>query len=169
MSQQSFLSQTATGADIDFTIDTFSSDEIKVYVDGELKSAGVHYNINPYNSNSQSTVDWIGTAPSSPSIVRIIRETDVLNQGNTAVKGRAEFQAGSSVKAEDLNNNQKQVLRGLQERLDQKIQRYDIDDGEVVRSKIAADAVDGTKIADDSINSEHYVADSIDTEHYAPN
>ena len=78
MSQLSYRQQTATGADINFTIDTFSSDELKVYVDGVLKTAGVHYNINPYNSNSQSTVDWIGTAPSSPSIVRIVRETDVL-------------------------------------------------------------------------------------------
>ena len=122
MSQLSYRQQTATGADINFTIDTFSSDELKVYVDGVLKTAGVHYNINPYNSNSQSTVDWIGTAPSSPSIVRIVRETDVLNQGNTAVEGRATYAAGSSVKADDLNNNQKQVLRSLQEHNDQLIQ-----------------------------------------------
>ena len=169
MSQQSFHQQTATGADINFTITTFSSDEIKVYVDGVLKSAGSDYNINPYNTSGQSTVDWIGTAPTSPSVVRIIRQTDIMNNGNTAVEGRATFQAGSSVKADDLNNNQKQVLRALQERQDQKIQRYDLEDNEVIRSKIAADAVDGTKIADDSINSEHYVADSIDTEHYAPN
>ena len=93
MSQQSFHQQTATGSDINFTIDTFESDEIKVYVDGVLKTAGNHYNINPYNANGQSTVDWIGTAPSSPSIVRIVRETDVLNAGNTAVEGRAEYQA----------------------------------------------------------------------------
>ena len=168
MSQQSFLQQTATGADINFTIDTFSSDEIKVYVDGVLKTAGVHYNINPYNSNSQSTVDWIGTAPSSPSIVRVVRETDILNQGNTAVEGRATYSAGSSVKAADLNDNQKQVLRALQEHNDQKIQTYDIEDKAVTREKIALDAIDGTRLADDSVNSEHYVADSIDTEHYAP-
>ena len=49
MSQHSFHQQTATGADINFTISTFSSDEIQVYVDGILKSAGSHYNINPYN------------------------------------------------------------------------------------------------------------------------
>ena len=168
MSQQSFAQQTATGADINFTIDTFSSDEIKVYVDGVLKTVGVHYNINPYNSNSQSTVDWIGTAPSSPSIVRIVRETDILNQGNTAVEGRATYAAGSSVKAADLNDNQKQVLRALQEHNDQKIQTYDIEDKAVTREKIALDAIDGTRLADDSVNSEHYVADSIDTEHYAP-
>ena len=105
MSQQSFHQQTATGADINFTITTFSSDEIKVYVDGVLKSAGSDYNINPYNSGGQSTVDWIGSAPTSPAVVRIIRQTDVMNNGNTAVEGRATYQAGSSVKADDLNNN----------------------------------------------------------------
>ena len=169
MSQLSYRQQTATGADINFTIDTFSSDELKVYVDGVLKTAGVHYNINPYNSNSQSTVDWIGTAPSNPSIVRIVRETDILNQGNTAVEGRATYAAGSSVKADDLNDNQKQVLRSLQEHNDQAIQTYDIEDKAVTRDKIALDAIDGTRLADDAVDSEHYVADSIDTEHYAPN
>tara|TARA_A100001388_G_scaffold143666_1_gene106592 strand:+ start:2547 stop:5327 length:2781 start_codon:yes stop_codon:yes gene_type:complete len=170
MSQQSFLQQAGTGSDINFTIDTFSADEIEVYVDGILKTATTHYNINPYNSNSQSTIAWTsGNAPTSSNTVRIVRKTNILNQGNTSVEGRATYAAGSSVKADDLNNNQKQVLRAIQERQDQKIQRYDLEDNEVVRSKIAADAIDGTKIADDSIDSEHIAADSIDTEHYAAN
>ena len=169
MSQLSYRQQTATGADINFTIDTFSSDELKVYVDGVLKTAGVHYNINPYNSNSQSTVDWIGTAPSSPSIVRIVRETDVLNQGNTAVEGRATYAAGSSVKADDLNNNQKQVLRSLQEHNDQLIQTYDVEDSAITTAKIKADNITNALIADDQIDSEHYVAGSIDLEHMSAN
>ena len=131
MSQQSFHQQTATGADIDFTITTFSSDEIKVYVDGVLKSAGSDYNINPYNSGGQSTVDWIGSAPTSPAVVRIIRQTDVMNNGNTAVEGRATYAAGSSVKAEDLNENTKQVLRAILEQQDQKVQTYDFEAGAV--------------------------------------
>ena len=147
MSQQSFHQQTATGADINFTITTFSSDEILVYVDGQLKSAGVHYNINPYNANGQSTVDWIGTAPSSPSIVRIIRQTDVMNNGNTAVEGRATFQAGSSVKADDLNNNTKQVLRAIQELQDQKIQGYDLENLSITTDNIALDAVTNDQLA----------------------
>ena len=141
MSQQSFIQTQATGSDINFTITTFSSDEILVYVDGVKKDAGVHYNINPYNSNGQSTVDWIGTAPSSPSVVRVVRQTDVLNNGNTAVQGRATYQAGASVKADDLNNNQKQVLRSLQEHNDQLIQTYDIE----------PDAITATQIDDETI------------------
>ena len=169
MSQLSYHSQTATGADINFTIDTFESDEIKVYVDGVLKTAGVDYNINPYNTNSQSTVDWLGTAPTSPSIVRIIRETDVLNNGNTAVEGRATYQAGSSIKADDLNNNQKQVLRALQEHNDQLIQTYDVQDAAITTAKIKADNITSALIADDQIDSEHYVDGSIDTQHIGNN
>ena len=151
MSQQSFHQQTATGADINFTITTFSSDEIKVYVDGVLKSAGSDYNINPYSSTGQSTVDWIGTAPSSPSVVRIVRQTDVLNNGNTAVEGRATFQAGSSVKADDLNNNTKQALRALQEQQDQKIQSYDFEPQAVNTAAIKDSAVTTGKIANGAI------------------
>ena len=148
MSQQSFHQQTANGSNIPFTISTFSEDEIKVYVDGVLKSAGSDYNINPYNANGQSTVDWIGTAPSSPSIVRVVRQTDVLNNGNTAVEGRATFQAGSSVKAADLNNNTKQVLRALQEHNDQLIQTYDIEDGAITTVKIKDGTILGADISD---------------------
>ena len=161
MSQQSFHQQTATGADINFTITTFSSDEIKVYVDGVLKSAGSDYNINPYNSAGQSTVDWIGSAPTSPAVVRIIRQTDVMNNGNTAVEGRATYTAGSSVKADDLNNNTKQALRALKETQDQLVQSYDfepqavntaaIKDLNVTTGKIADSAVTSAKIADGTI------------------
>ena len=161
MSQQSFHQQTATGADINFTITTFSSDEIKVYVDGVLKSAGSDYNINPYNSGGQSTVDWIGSAPTSPAVVRIIRQTDVMNNGNTAVEGRATYQAGSSVKADDLNNNTTQALRAIKEQQDQLIQSYDIEAGAVtstaikdltiVEGDIANSAVTSAKIADGTI------------------
>ena len=151
MSQQSFHQQTATGADINFTISTFSSDEIKVYVDGVEKSAGSDYNINPYNSNGQSTVDWIGTAPTSPSIVRVIRQTDVMNTGNTAVEGKATFQAGSSVKAGDLNDNTKQALRAIKEQQDQKIQSYNIEPNAILTAAIKDDAVTMDKIANGSL------------------
>ncbi len=151
MSQQSFHQQTATGADINFTISTFSSDEIQVYVDGILKSAGSHYNINPYNSNGQSTVDWIGTAPSSPSIVRVVRKTNIMNNGDTAVEGKATFQAGSSVKADDLNNNTKQTLRALQELQDQKIQGYDLEDNSITTVQIANNAITTDNIVNGAI------------------
>ena len=44
-----------------------------------------------------------------------------------------------------------------------------IDTSGVVRTMLAADAVDGTKLADDSVDSEHIVDGSIDTAHIADN
>ena len=175
MSQQSFHQQTANGSNIAFTITTFSEDEIKVYVDGvESTNGGSSQNdyTIPNYTITGGTVTWNTTgsltAPANPSVVRVVRQTDVMNNGNTAVEGKATFTAGASVKADDLNNNQKQVLRALQEHNDHKIQTYDIEDKAVTREKIALDAIDGTRLADDAVNSEHYAADSIDSEHYAP-
>ena len=82
-----------------------------------------------------------------------------MNNGNTAVEGRATYAAGSSVKAADLNNNQKQVLRALQEHNDQLIQTYDIE----------PDAITNALIADNQIDSEHYVDGSIDLVHMSAN
>ena len=182
MSQQSFHQQTANGSNIAFTITTFSEDEIKVYVDG-VESTNGGSNQNDYTipnyTTTGGTVTWNTsgslTAPASPSVVRVVRQTDVMNNGNTAVEGRATFQAGSSVKADDLNNNTKQTLRALQEQQDQKVQSYDfeaqavntaaIKDLNVTRGKIAADAIDGTKLADNAVDSEHYTDGSIDTDH----
>ena len=164
MSQQSFHQQTANGSNIPFTITTFSSDEIKVYVDGvESTNGGSSQNdyTIPNYTTTGGTVTWNTTgsltAPASPSVIRIIRQTDVMNNGNTAVEGRATYSAGSSVKADDLNNNQKQVLRALKEEQDQLIQTYDIEDGSVTSAKIkdgtivnadisASAAIDGSKL-----------------------
>ena len=115
MSQQSFLATNGTGGNIAFSIDSFSEDEIKVYVDGVLKTTGSSndYTI-PNYTNTGGTVTWVGTAPTSSNKIRIVRQTDVLNNGNTAVEGKATYTAGSSVKAADLNNNTKQALRAIQ-------------------------------------------------------
>jgi len=168
MSQQSFHQQPANGSNIAFTITTFSEDEIKVYVDGvESTNGGSSQNdyTIPNYTTTGGTVTWNTsgslTAPASPSVVRVVRQTDVLNNGNTAVEGRATYQAGASVKADDLNNNQKQVLRALQEHNDQKIQTYDLEDGAVNSAKIkdasivegdlANSAVTSNKIADNAV------------------
>ena len=165
-----------TGSNITFSIDTFSEGEIEVFVDGVKKTnggSGLHdYTIPDYTATG-GTVTWntsgSNTAPDSSFKIHIRRRTKVLNNGGTAVEGKATYAAGSAVKATDLNNNTKQVLRSIQERHDQPISRQDLEDGEVTRAKIAADAIDGTKLADDAVDSEHLAADSIDTEHYAAN
>ena len=103
-----FKQYTASGgASEAFSIKTFTSDEIKVRVDGALKSAGTHYNITSYTANG-GTVTWISPHAPASGTVRIYRITDVD-------PAQATYSAGSSVKAGDLNNNQTQALRGLEE------------------------------------------------------
>ena len=158
MSQQSFHQQTANGSNIAFTITTFSEDEIKVYVDGvESTNGGSSQNdyTIPNYTTTGGTVTWNTTgsltAPASPKVIRIVRQTDILNNGNTAVEGRATYSAGSSVKADDLNNNQKQVLRSLQEHNDQLIQTYDVENAAITTDKIKDAAVTSLKIEDGTI------------------
>ena len=131
-----FKQYTASGgASEAFSIPSFTSDEIKVRVDGVLKTAATHYNITSYTTNG-GTVSWTsGNVPSSGT-VRIYRDTKVLNESSSDIKGKATYYAGSSIKADDLNNNQKQVLRALEES-DQLLQTYEIDDGAVTTSKMA--------------------------------
>jgi len=159
----SFKQYTAGGgASEAFSIETFSSDEIKVYVDNVLKTATTHYNITSYTANG-GTVTWTsGNVPASPAVVRIVRDTGVTT-------ARATYSAGSSIKAGDLNDNQTQALRSLEEQDDQLIQTYDVQDSAITTAKIKADNITGALIADDQINSEHYVAGSIDLEHMSAN
>ena len=71
----SFKQYTASGgASEAFSIPTFTSDEIKVRVDGVLKSPGTHYNITSYTTNG-GTVTWTsGNVPSSGTVY-IYRDT----------------------------------------------------------------------------------------------
>ena len=151
-----------------FSIPSFTSDEIKVRVGNVLKTAATHYNITSYTVNG-GTVTWTsGNVPANGSVIRIYRDTKILNNAGSDVEAKATYQAGSAIKQDDLNNNQKQVLRALLEKDDQLIQTYDVEAGSIGTTELAADAVTGAKIADDAIDSEHLAADSIDTEHYAP-
>ena len=132
-----FKQYTASGgASEAFSIKTFTSDEIYVRVDGVLKSAGTHYNITNYTTNG-GTVTWTaGNAPSSGT-VRIYRITDLD-------PAQATYTAGSAVKALDLNNNQAQVLRALEETTHQPtllLQTWDVE----------ADAITTTEIKDNTI------------------
>ena len=147
----SFKQYTASGgASEAFSIPSFTSDEIKVRVDGVLKTASTHYNITNYSTNG-GTVTWTsGNIPSSGTVY-IYRDTKILNNGNNDVEGKATYAAGSSVKADELNDNHKQVLRALLEKDDQLIQKYDIEAGAVGTTELANDAVSTIKIVDDAV------------------
>ena len=146
-----------------FSFPSFASTDIKVEVDGTLKTVTTHYNITSYTTTGGGNVVFTGgNIPTSPSTIRIYRNTDV----DTA---QATYAAGSAVKAGDLNNNQTQLLYGIQEEKNQTITATDIKDLAVTRAKIAADAIDGTKLADNAIDSEHYTDGSIDLAHMSAN
>ena len=180
-----------------FSFPSIKEADVKVEVDGVVKTTSTHYNITSYTTTGGGNVVFTsGNIPANPAFIRIYRDTDV----DTA---KATYTAGSSVKAGDLNNNHEQLLFAAQEEQNQPIvtariqnnavttakikddnvtlaklaggalptditvATANIVDANVTAAKIAADAVNGTKIADDSINSEHYVDGSIDTAHIA--
>ena len=144
-----------------FSFPSYKESDIKVDVEGVIKSSGTHYNITSYTTTGGGNVVFTsGNIPASPANIRIYRDTDV----DTA---KATYTAGSSVKAGDLNNNNKQLLYAAQEEKNQTIKSSDITDSAISNAKLGADAVTGAKIADDSIDSEHYVDGSIDTQHIA--
>ena len=119
------------GASENFSIPTFTSDEIKVRVDGVLKTAATHYNIDNYTVNG-GTITWTtGNVPNNVT-VRIYRDSDLT--------AKATYYAGSSIKADDLNDNQTQVLRAIEEK-DHLLQTYEIEDKAVTTAKIAADSL----------------------------
>ena len=142
-----------------FSFPSYKESDIKVDVEGVVKTSGSHYNITSYTTTGGGNVVFTsGNIPASPANIRIYRDTDVDS-------AKATYTAGSSVKAGDLNNNNKQLLYAAQEEKNQTIQSTDIKDSAISNTKLGADAVTGAKIADDSINSEHYVDGSIDTAH----
>ena len=154
----SFKQYTASGgASEAFSIPSFTSDEIKVRVDGVLKTAATHYNITSYTANG-GTVTWTsGNVPSSGTVY-IYRDTKILNSGNSDVEGKATYSNGSPIYHGDLNNNQKQVLRAIEEENDQLIQSWDLAAGVVETDSIKdgtivnADVNDSAAIAQSKLN-----------------
>ena len=136
-----------------FSFPSIQESDIKVEVDNVLKSSGTHYNITGYTTTGGGNVVFTsGNIPASPADIRIFRETDV----DTA---KATYTAGASVKAADLNNNQKQILFGIQEEQNQTIQTHEIKDSAVTTAKIKDANVTTAKIADSNVTTAK-IADS---------
>ena len=141
-----------------FSFPSIKEADIKVEVDEVIKSVGTHYNITGYSTTGGGNVVFIdnsgsggtnhipqGASGSTPAAqIRIFRDTDVDS-------AKATFTAGSSVKAGDLNINNKQLLYSAQEEQNQTIQTSKIKDSAVTSAKIRENAVITTKIADDNV------------------
>ena len=128
-----------------FSFPSIQESDVKVEVDNVLKTSGTHYNITSYTTTGGGNVVFTsGNIPASPADIRIFRETDV----DTA---KATYTAGASVKAADLNNNQEQILFGIQEEQNQTIQTHEIKDSAVTTAKIKDANVTTAKIADSNV------------------
>ena len=149
-----------------FSFPSIQQSDIKVDVDGVIKSSGTHYNITGYTTTGGGNVVFIDNSgsggtnhiPQSPAAIRIFRDTDVDS-------AKATYTAGSSVKAGDLNANHEQLLFAAQEEQNQTILSSDIKDGTIRTADIGADQITNALIADNQIDSEHYVDGSIDRVH----
>ena len=117
-----------------FSFPSYQVGDVKVEVDNVVKSATTHYNITSYTTTGGGTVVFTsGNIPANGAAIRIYRDTDVDS-------AKATYQAGSSVKADDLNNNQTQLLYASQEEQNQTVTTSRIKNGAVTSDKI----LDGT-------------------------
>ncbi len=140
-------SQPLNDASEAFSIESFAATEIKVRVDGVLKTAGTgtgagashDYELQSYTVNG-GTVAWVADKiPAQNAVIRIYREVAVD-------PAQATYSAGASVKAGDLNNNQTQALRGIEETQDQLVQNWEIEPNAVQTTQIKDDAVTSAKL-----------------------
>ena len=138
-----FIDYTGDGnATKSFSFPSIQESDVKVDVDGVIKSSGTHYNITGYTTTGGGNVVFTsGNIPVSPASIRIFRDTDVDS-------AKATYTAGSSVKAADLNANHEQLLFAAQEEQNQTIQTSDIKDGAITSAKI----LDGTIVTGDLAN-----------------
>ena len=95
-----------------FDFKWLESTDIKVSVDGTLKTAGTHYNLQVLNYATRDGGQVLFTAGNAPGVgtgnIRIYRETD-----DTALS--ATFLSGSAIRAQDLNENFLQSIYVAQE------------------------------------------------------
>ena len=144
-------------ASYSFSIEYIKAEDIKVTVDG---TSLTYTATNPPAQTTEYTVNGSNIIFKQASVsgsttggVRIYRETELENSDSVT------FQAGSSIRAADLNANQKLVRLSAQEQ-NQKIVTADIKDSQITSAKIkdgtivdadvnASAAIAGTKISPD--------------------
>lgn len=153
-----FIDYTGDGnATKSFSFPSIQVSDVKVEVDEVVKTSGVHYNITGYTTTGGGNVVFTsGNIPTSPSAIRIFRDTDVDNP-------KATYTAGSSIKAADLNDNQEQILFASQEEQNQSVITSRIKDGAVTTAKIKDDAITTAKIANSNVTLDKLASNSVST------
>ena len=142
MATTTFHDYNGDGSDktFDYTFPTYAQTEVIVEVNNVIVD---NYTIPNYTTSGTNTVTFDnstgtlntdvcesdGSPKAGTANVRVYRDTNVDSQKHT-------YQAGSSVKAGDLNTEYTHLLRALQEEQNQTITTSDIKDGAVTSAKI---------------------------------
>ena len=153
-------SQYTAPATYTITFPSLSQAEVKVSVNGAELSTS-NYSIAGYATSGSGTVT-ISSTVNNGDIVRIYRDTDIATP-------EATFAPGATIKANDLNENNKQLRYKLDEKIDSSniasraVTTDAIRDLNVTRAKIAADAIDNSKLADNSVAIEQMQDNSVST------
>ena len=106
---------------------------------------------------SNTDVVFNSATPSGTGNVHIYRTTNVDNS-------QAVFAAGSSIRAQDLNNNQTQVLYSTQEAVDQVVRTQDLKDLSITTAKLVDGSVTAAKLADNAFTNAYKTkVDGIET------
>jgi len=142
-----FVKHDGDGSDAtwDFSFPLYEATDVKVQVDGVLKTVTTHYTVavtgtSPNITGGTVTFTSGNIPPSGTDNIYIYRDTAV-----DTIKH--DFVAGSSLKAADLDNNNKQLLYAAQEEQNQTVRAIDLDDDTVTTSKIKDANVTDAKIS----------------------
>ena len=149
-------SQYTAPATYTITFPSLSQAEVKVSVNGAELSTS-NYSISGYSTSGSGTVTITSTVNTGDT-VRIFRDTDVTS-------AKATFSVGASIKANDLNNNNKQ----LRFKTEEKIDSSDISSGAVSTDAIRDLNVATAKLADDSVTEPKLAANSVTNTQIADN
>jgi len=112
ITQNTFNGDGSTLGPFSFTFKWLKASDIKVSVDGTIKTVGTDYNLQNLNYTTKTGGEVLFTAGNAPAVgtsnINVYRDTDDSNLVAT-------FSSGSAIRSQDLNDNYTQVLYRAQE------------------------------------------------------
>lgn len=183
MAVEKYYSGNAVATAFDITFSFLASTDVQVAVGGVDKATPADYTI------TNNTVNFTTAPPSGSNNIKLYRNTEIDIPRHT-------YQAGSSIKADALNENNKQLRHKIEEVgfvtatgsglgltsgdknhiTVNSADNWTIDDGTITNQMLSNDSISGTKLANTSVarsKLENDIIDgtkiednSIDSEHY---
>ena len=139
-----------------YTFQSYQKEDVKVEIDGHEQTQGTHYQIDSYTVSGGTINFQVGGAaatyyngsstvtaapPAGTGNIRVYRDTDITTGNVGEYEAKATYQAGSSIKAADLNNCAKQALYATFELKHQEIQTNKIASGAITTTQIKAGTI----------------------------